>query len=169
MKYAGLGSRLDNPSVIPHPTLDGPQAIRKRLLEIIRRLKNKGLWKYIDPLTKSWLELAARLRSLKFRSQLTINVLMKVLKQIKPLLSLADILRNIGIRFAWENSYIATSWGNKDACNWRNDKAYQIYCGALALQISRITPGMDIFEIPSISKLNWRGAAKILRKIRRYT
>ena len=117
-----------------------PTLIQKRLRKLIFRLKMKRLWIYIDHPTRAWLELASRLRGIKFRSKKVLSVLMSILARLKPLLRLTSLFRLIGLTKAWKNSALAESWGNLSARAWRSDPAYQFYCGLVEVQVSRIIP-----------------------------
>ena len=117
-----------------------PTLIQKRLRKLIFMLRMKRLWIYIDHPTRAWLELASRLRGIKFRSKKVLSVLMSILARLKPLLRLRSFFRLIGLTKAWKNSALAESWGNVSARAWRSDPAYQFYCGLVEVQVSRIIP-----------------------------
>jgi len=124
--------------------------IRQHLKDVIYRLKVRGIWRHLDPATRGWLTLASSLESIKFKSREVLSVLVKILKRVKPLLSPPRLLSEIGVRYAWRAWRIASSWGNKDAESWKNDRAYQLYCGLTALQLSRIIPGIGHPELNTL-------------------
>ena len=119
-----------------------PTLIQRRLRKLIFMLKMKRLWIYIDHPTRAWLELASRLRGIKFRSKKVLSVLMSIMARLKPLLRLTSLFRLIGLTGAWRNSVLAESWGNVSARAWRSDPAYQLYCGLVEVQVSRTIPGL---------------------------
>jgi len=124
--------------------------IRRHLKDVIRRLKVRRVWWNLDPATRGWLTLASSLESIKFRSREVLSVLLKILKRVKSLLSPPRLLSEIGVKYAWRAWRIASSWGNKDAENWKDDRAYQLYCGLTALQLSRIIPGIGHPELNTL-------------------
>ena len=117
--------------------------IRRHLRDVIHRLKARRVWRHLDPATRGWLTLASRLESIKFRSRDVLSVLFKILKRVRSLLSPSRLMAEVGVRYAWSAWRIASSWGNRDAESWKNDRAYQFYCGLTALQLSRIVPEMS--------------------------
>jgi len=138
------------------------------LRSVIHRLRVRGIWQYIEPPTRGWLELASKLEDVKFRSKMVLSVLVKTLKRVKPLLDFPGLVARIGAKYAWNASKIAVSWGNKDAERWKNDKNFQIYCGLTAIQISRTNPGGIISELDALSELlHFRGLCKFLRFLKR--
>ena len=120
-----------------------PQYIRRQILDLIISLKRKRLWRFLDRPTRGWLNLAIRLRSIKFRSKEVLFVLMKILNRLKPLLRITNLLKSVGMTSAWRNSILAESWGNPSARIWRSSPSYQLYCGLVEIQLSRITPGLS--------------------------
>ena len=142
--------------------------IRQHLRSVVHRLKVRGVWQYLEPATRGWLSLAASLEDIKFRSKEVLSVLVKVLNRVKPLLDFPGLVAKIGVRAAWNASRIAASWGNSDAERWRNDKAFQFYCGLVSLQLSRVIPGAVFPELDSLRNvLQLRGFGKVLRALRR--
>ena len=145
-----------------------PVGIRRHLENVIYRLKIRRVWQYIEPATRGWLELAARLEDIKFKSHKVLSVLVKVLNRVKPLLDFPGIVAGMGVRRAWNASRIAASWGNKEAEKWRNDKGFHFYWGLMSLQLSRIVPGMLSPELESLRELlHFRGLGRVLRMLRR--
>jgi len=142
--------------------------IRRHLENVIHRLKVRGVWQYLEPATRGWLSLAVRLDGIKFRSQKVLSVLAKILNRVKPLLDFPGLVARVGVRYAWNASKLAASWGNKDAERWKNDRAYQFYCGLTYLQLSRVIPGMSFSELGALKELlQVRGFLKILRALMR--
>jgi len=142
--------------------------IRRQLRDVIRRLKVRRVWWHLDPATRGWLTLASSLESIKFRSREVLSVLIKILKRVKSLLSPQRLLSEIGVRYAWRAWRIASSWGNKDAESWKNDRAYQLYCGLTALQLSRIIPGIGHPELNTLRDvLSLRGFWRFMRDLGR--
>ena len=145
-----------------------PVEVRQHLKSVIHRLKVRGVWHYLEPATRGWLELASRLEGIKFRSQMVLSVLVKILKRVKPLLDFPGLVARIGVQYAWSVSKVAASWGNSDAERWKNDKAFQFYCGLVTLQLSRIIPGMVSSELEGLRELlSFRGLSKVLAILRR--
>ena len=124
--------------------------IRRQLKDIIYRLKVRRVWRYLDPATRGWLTMASSLECIKFKSREVLSVLIKILKRVKSLLSPQRLLSEMGVRYAWRAWRIASSWGNRDAESWKNDRAYQLYCGLTALQLSRIIPGIGHPELSTL-------------------
>lgn len=150
----------------------GPSAveIRQHLKSVVHRLKVRGVWQYLEPAVRGWLDLASKLEDIKFRSEKVLSVLFKILKRVKPLLDFPGLVASIGARAAWRASKIAASWGNSDAERWRNDGAFQFYCGLVSLQLSRVIPGMSFPELDSIRELlRLRGLWRFFRALRRIT
>ena len=142
--------------------------IRRQLRGVIHRLKVRRVWRNLDPATRGWLTLASSLESIKFKSREVLSVLVKILKRVKSLLSPQRLLSEIGVRYAWRAWRIASSWGNKDAENWKDDRAYQFYCGLTALQLSRIIPGIGYPELNTLRDvLSLRGFWKFMRYLGR--
>jgi len=142
--------------------------IRRHLKDVIRRLKVRRVWWHLDPATRGWLTLASSLENIKFRSREVLSVLVKILKRVKSLLSPSRLLSEIGVRYAWRAWRIASSWGNKDAESWKNDRAYQLYCGLTALQLSRIIPGVSHPELNTLRDvLSIRGFWRFMRDLGR--
>ena len=138
--------------------------IRRQLRNVIHRLKIRRIWWNLDTATRGWLTLASSLESIKFRSREVLSVLVKILKRVKSLLSTPRLLSEIGVRYAWRAWRIASSWGNKDAESWKNDRAYQLYCGLTALQLSRIIPGIGHPELNTLRDvLSLRGFWRFMR------
>ena len=138
--------------------------IRRQLKDIIYKLKVRRVWRNLDPATRGWLTLASSLESIKFKSREVLSVLIKILKRVKSLLSPQRLLSEIGVRYAWRAWRIASSWGNKDAENWKDDRAYQLYCGLTALQLSRISPGIGHPELNTLKDvLSLRGFWRFMR------
>ena len=129
-------------SIEPSGVFLTPVLIRMHLRGLIRTLKRKRLWTFIDHPTRAWLELASRLKGIKFRSRELLSVLMKILNRLKPLLRITNLLKSVGMTSAWRNSILAESWGNPLARIWRSSPSYQLYCGLVEIQLSRITPGL---------------------------
>jgi len=127
--------------------------IRRQLRDIIHRLKVRRVWWNLDPATRGWLTLASSLESIKFKSREVLSVLIKILKRVKSLLSPPRLLSEIGVKYAWRASRIASSWGNRGAESWKSDKAYQLYCGLTALQLSRIIPGIGHPELNTLREV----------------
>lgn len=121
--------------------------IKKYLVNVVRRLKVKNIWQYLEPPVRGWLDLACKLRGIKFRSREVLLVLCKILNRIKTLLDFPGLMAAIGIRYAWRVSQLAASWGNKDAEMWRHDKAFSFYCGLTLLQVFRVLPLADLPEL----------------------
>ena len=154
--------------LLPPPAEAHATEIKQYLRSVIHRLKARRVWHYIEPATRGWLELASKLENIKFRSQTLISVLIKILNRVRPLLDFPGLMTRIGIRHAWNISRIATSWGNNSAEQWKNNKAFQLYCGLLALQLSKIIPNLITFETDSLKKiLNPRGFRKMLSILRK--
>ena len=128
-----------NLSLSPIQSLN-PAFIRQHVLNLIICLKRRRLWKCLDLPTRGWLELAASLRGIKFRSRQVLLVLVKIMAKLKPFLSLTNFFRTIGISRAWRNSMIAEEWGNSLARVWRSDVGYQIYCGLTEFYLARVIP-----------------------------
>jgi len=146
----------------------GAAEIKEYLKTVILELKVKGFWRYIEPGTRGWLELASKLKDIRFKSKKVLSVLVKILKRLKPLIKLPNLLSWIGARYAWRSGKLASGWGNKQAEKWKDDRAYQFYCGLTALQLSRIIPGMTIPELEIIRDLlNLRGFIRVLASLRR--
>ena len=142
--------------------------IRRQLRDVIHRLKVRRVWWHLDPATREWLTLASTLENIKFRSREVLSVLVKILKRVKSLLSPSRLLSEIGVRYAWRAWRIASSWGNRDAESWKNDRAYQLYCGLTALQLSRIIPGMSHPELNTLRDvLSLRGFWRFMRDLGR--
>ena len=142
--------------------------IRRYLKDVVYRLKIRGVWRYLDPAIKGWLTLASKLESIKFRSREVLSVLVKILKRIKSLLSFPRLMTEIGVKYAWSAWRIASSWGNRDAELWKNDRAYQFYCGLTALQLSRIVPGIIHPELNAVKNvLSFRGFGRFVRSLGR--
>jgi len=142
--------------------------IRRQLKDIIYRLKVRRVWRHLDPATRGWLTLASSLESIKFKSREVLSVLIKILKRIKSLLSPSRLLSEIGVRYAWRAWRIASSWGNRDAESWKNDRAYQLYCGLTTLQLSRIIPGIGHPELNTLRDvLSLKGFWKFMRYLGR--
>ena len=141
-----------------------PMTIRQRISDLIFSLKRRRLWKYLDPPTKGWLELASRLKGIKFRSRKVLSVLMSILARLKPLLRLTNLFRFVGLSGAWRNSVLAESWGNVSARAWRSDPVYQFYCGLVEVQVSRIIPGSPLSAVSLAPPM--RGLlTRILRRV----
>ena len=144
------------------------EEIRRYLKDVIHRLKIRGVWRHLDPAIKGWLTLASKLESIKFRSREVLSVLVKILKRIKSLLSFPRLMTEIGVKYAWYAWRIASSWGNRGAERWKNDRAYQFYCGLTALQLSRIVPGMIHPELNAVKNvLSFRGFGRFVRSLGR--
>ena len=142
--------------------------IRRQLRDIIHRLKVRRVWWDLDPATRGWLTLASSLESIKFKSREVLSVLIKILKRVKSLLSPPRLLSQIGMKYAWSAWRIASSWGNKDAKSWKNDRAYQLHCGLTALQLSRIIPGIGHPELNALKDvLSLRGFWRFMRDLGR--
>ena len=142
--------------------------IRRQLKDVIYRLKVRRVWWNLDPATRGWLTLASSLESIKFKSREVLSVLINILKRVKSLLSPSRLLSEIGVRYAWRAWRIASSWGNKDAENWKDDRAYQFYCGLTALQLSRIIPGIGHPELNTLRDvLSLRGFWRFMRYLGR--
>ena len=142
--------------------------IRRHLENVIHRLKVRGVWQYLEPATRGWLSLAVRLDGIKFRSRKVLSVLVKILNRVKPLLDFPGLVARVGVRYAWNASKLAASWGNKDAERWKNDRAYQFYCGLVSLQLSRVIPGMSFPEFDLLrGLLRLKGLWKFLRALKR--
>jgi len=138
--------------------------IRRHLKDVIHRLKARRVWRHLDPATRGWLTLASRLESIKFKSREVLSVLVKILKRVKSLLSPSRLLAEVGMRYAWRAWRIASSWGNRDAESWKNDRAYQLYCGLTALQLSKIIPGIGHPELNTLREvLSLRGFWRFMR------
>ena len=142
--------------------------IRRQLRDVIHRLKVRRVWRHLDPATRGWLTLASSLESIKFKSREVLSVLIKILKRVKSILSPPRLLSEIGVRYAWRAWRIASSWGNKDAEHWKDDKAYQLYCGLTALQLSRIIPEVRHPELNALKDvLSFRGFWSFMRCLER--
>ena len=108
------------------------------------------------------------MESIKFRSREVLSVLVKILKRIKSLLSFPRLMTEIGVKYAWNAWRIASSWGNRGAERWKNDRAYQFYCGLTALQLSRIVPGMIHPELNAVKNvLSFKGFGRFVRSLGR--
>ena len=150
------------------PKVSSAEEIRRYLKDVIYRLKARGVWRYLDPAIRGWLTLASKLESIKFRSREVLSVLVKILKRVKSLLSIPRLMIEIGVKYAWSAWRIASSWGNRDAERWKNDRAYQFYCGLTALQLSRIVPGMIHPELNAVKNvLSFRGFGRFVRSLGR--
>ena len=138
--------------------------IRRQLRNVIHRLKIRRIWWNLDPATRGWLTLASSLENIKFKSREVLSVLIKILKRVKSLLSPPRLLSEIGMKYAWRAWRIASNWGNKDAERWKNDRAYQLYCGLTALQLSRIIPGIGHPELNTLRDvLSLRGFWRFMK------
>ncbi|MEM1559978.1 MAG: hypothetical protein QXP57_07150 [Nitrososphaerota archaeon] len=113
--------------------------IRSRLSELVKKLKLNGLWYYVERHVRDWIELALRLKTIKFRSQAVLSILVNIIKKLQLLLSPVKLLSRIGTLIAWRNSRLASRWGNNDAEEWRRDPTYIFYCGLTSLQAARVT------------------------------
>ena len=137
--------------------------IRQYLRSVVHRLKVRGVWHYLEPPVRGWLDLACRLEGIKFRSVKVLSVLFRILRRIKPLLDFPGLVAGIGARYAWHVSRLAASWGNRDAEHWKNDKAFQLYCGLTMLQLSKLFPSMLCSELDVLKGLlEPRGVRKAL-------
>ncbi|MEM3922564.1 MAG: hypothetical protein QXG25_06785, partial [Nitrososphaerota archaeon] len=142
--------------------------IRDYLVDIVRRLKVRNIWQYLDPPVRGWLDLACKLKGIKFKSREVLLVLCRILSRIKPLLDFPGLMAAIGARYAWKSSQLAANWGNKNAESWRNDKAFSFYCGLISLQVSRILPGMISPELHFLQDVvRGRGFKRILGLFRK--
>ena len=142
--------------------------IRRQLKDIIYRLKVRRVWRHLDPATRGWLSLASSLESIKFKSREVLSVLIKILKRVKSLLSPSRLLSEVGVRYAWRAWRIASSWGNRDAESWKNDRAYQLYCGLTALQLARIIPEVEHPELNTLRDvLSLKGFWRFIRRLGR--
>jgi len=142
--------------------------IRRHLKDVIHRLKARRIWCHLDPATRGWLTLASSLESIKFRSREVLSVLVKILKRVRSLLSPSRLLSEIGVRYAWSAWRIASSWGNRDAESWKNDRAYQLYCGLTALQLLRVVPVMIYPELSALRDvLSLKGFRRFMRSLGR--
>ena len=142
--------------------------IRRQLRDVIHRLKVRRVWRHLDPATRGWLTLASTLESIRFKSREVLSVLIKILKRVKSLLNPQRLLSEIGVKYAWRAWRIASSWGNRGAESWKNDRAYQLYCGLTALQLSRIIPGIGHPELNALKDvLSLRGFWRFMRDLGR--
>jgi len=151
----------------PIPPIElSPAGIREYLQNIIQRLRLRGIWHYIEPATRGWLELASRLESIKFRSRAVLSVLFKILKRIKPLLDFPGLVASIGAKYAWWAGRLAASWGNGEARKWGYNKGFQVYCGIMIIQLSKLIPNLASSELNALTEfLGARGIYAFLKSL----
>jgi len=103
------------------------------VFELLSKLHRKpDVRRKISPLTRKFLDLIVR-APVMLRSQKLLSTIVKALKEVKEALSTAARILRYGVAEAWRASMIAYSWGNKKALEWRRDKAFITYWGAMIL------------------------------------
>lgn len=80
--------------------------------------------------TKCFLKLVISV-PVKFTNHKLLSLVVKSLKEIKEALSPRFRFLKIGIVEAWKASMLAYSWGNYRALEWRRDRNFIIYWGAM--------------------------------------
>ncbi|MEM0117553.1 MAG: hypothetical protein QXV32_03825 [Conexivisphaerales archaeon] len=102
--------------------------IRAFLKRCVVSSRRNGLWFKLTKDQRSLLSLSLTLK-IKFESFALLRALVSVIKR------LAEMGQGVynaiikGMRLAWAFSSAASSWGNKSASDWRNDRNYIIYLG----------------------------------------
>jgi len=150
---------------LPNSSYTSTTYIKEYLFNVVHRLKIRNIWQYLEPPVRGWLDLACKLKGIKFKSRKVLLVLCNILSRVKNLLSFPGLVASIGVRAAWRASTLAASWGNKDAEKWRNDKAFNFYCGLVSLQVSKMIP-RTIF--PELHFLQEVVQLKFIEKILRF-
>ncbi|MEM3638063.1 MAG: hypothetical protein QXE12_05220 [Conexivisphaerales archaeon] len=105
-----------------------PSSIRRFVKRTVVSSRRNGLWFKLTKDQRSLLSLSLTLK-IKFESFALLRALVSVIKR------LAEMGQGVynaivkGMRLAWAFSSAASSWGNKSASDWRNDRNYIIYLG----------------------------------------
>jgi hypothetical protein len=107
---------------------------RNRIHSILRKSmlssKRNGVWFRLSREQRALFSLALNLR-VKFESIALARALINILKSLREMGGGIFALMMRGSTLAWAFSAAATSWGNPNAKQWRNDKNYIAYLGGL--------------------------------------
>jgi len=109
------------------------QRIKNHLKRTMLNAKRGGAWFSLDRKEKSIMYLSVRLQ-LKFESLDLLRSLASILKKLEERGESLYACIQRGTRLAWRFSEFAVSCGNLAAKEWRNDRAYAIFLGAMSSQ-----------------------------------
>jgi len=105
--------------------------LKEQLFDLLCKLRGRpDARRRVSLVTRRFLELVMR-APVKFRNQKLLYLLARALKEVKEALSPGLRLLRLGVAEAWKMSMIAYSWGNRSALEWRRDKAFITYWGAM--------------------------------------
>lgn len=105
--------------------------LRERISSMLDKLRRNFYAKCkVRQATKRFLE-PVMLASVKFTNYKLLSLTVKSLKEVKEALSPRFRLFKIRAVEAWKVSTLAYSWGNNRALEWRRDKNFIMYWGAM--------------------------------------
>jgi len=107
------------------------QRIKNHIKRTMQSAKRGGAWFSLDRKEKSILYLSVRLQ-LKFESLDLLRSLASILKKLEERGESLYACIQRGMRIAWRFSEFAVSCGNLAAREWRNDRSYAIFLGAMS-------------------------------------
>ncbi len=118
---------------------DSSNRIRRLLRNAMIASKRSRSWFRLNRRERSIVTLSLRLK-IKLQSLDLLRALVSILKKMKESGNTLYVWLTRGVALAWAYSEAATSWGNKEAHNWRYDRGYILFLGKMLLGERRFLP-----------------------------
>lgn len=114
--------------------------LKEQIFDLLERLRRRpDARRKVSLVTRRFLELVVR-APVKFRSQKLLSMVVKAIKEVKEALSPGLRLLKLGMAEAWRASMTAQRWGNEKALEWRRDRGFAAYWGAMIQNWPRYLP-----------------------------
>ena len=97
------------------------------LKRAITRVRRARRWHLVSPLSRAFASACLIMKLKKTKSITLIKAIIKTIKELKELISREYKLIQLGIKYAWKMSMLASSWGHPNAENWKHDKSFIIH------------------------------------------
>ena len=104
----------------------------------ITRVRRARKWHLVSPLSRAFASACLMMKLKKIKSITLIKAIIKTIKELKGLISREYKLIQLGIKYAWKVSMLASSWGHPNAENWKHDKSFIILQALTLKWLSRL-------------------------------
>lgn len=133
-------------NLTPHVCKGDAEELTSILLDELRdtvsRVVKARKWFLVNRLSKAFIKGVFLIKITRFKSILLMKAIIKTIRELKQLLSKESRLVEIGLSEAWKLSELASSWGHKNAKEWRNNKNYIILQALILQWLSRLYRGI---------------------------
>jgi len=97
------------------------------LKSAVTRVRRARKWYLASPLSRAFASACLMMKLKKIKSITLIKAIIKTIKELKGLISREYKLIQLGIKYAWKISMLASSWGHPNAESWKHDKSFIIH------------------------------------------